>query len=297
MDLNLLLALKALIEEESVSRAAIKLNLSPSAMSRSLARVQDAFGDKVLVRAGKRMVVTETARHLKDPLDRILHDVGLLLGRQQKAIATERVVNISANDGFIDSFAVHLIAEAHEVWPLVKIRFSPKHEKTPEYLRSGDLDFEIGVVGNTGPEILIRKLFDDRMVGVCRKGHRLARRKITLDTYLAFPHISVSRKGRFHGPIDDALRVQGLTRNVIAVVPSFSSGIELAQRSDWIAHVPEKHTVQSRRDVVTFKLPIVTPALAISIMWHPRFEHDPIHTGLRDMIVKVCRRITGASVD
>jgi len=219
------------------------------------------------------------------------------LGAQQKAIATARVVNISANDGFIDSFAVHIIAEAHKAWPHVKIRFSPKHEKAVALLRGGDLDFEIGVVGNTGPEIMLRKLFDDRMVGVCRKGHRLARGKVTLDAYLAVPHISVSRKGRFHGSIDDALRAQGRARNVIAVVPNFSSGIELAQRSDWIAHVPEKHTVQARRDVVTFHLPVVTPDLAISIMWHPRFEHDPVHAGLRELIVHVCRQITEALVD
>ncbi|MCQ4437542.1 LysR family transcriptional regulator, partial [Clostridioides difficile] len=79
IDLNLLLALKALIDEESVSGAARSLDLSPSAMSRTLARVQDAIGDKVLVRAGKGMVATETARRLKEPLDRILQDVELLL--------------------------------------------------------------------------------------------------------------------------------------------------------------------------------------------------------------------------
>ncbi|MCA8275657.1 LysR family transcriptional regulator [Burkholderia sp. AU30280] len=295
IDLNLLLALKALIDEESVSGAARSLDLSPSAMSRTLARVQDAIGDKVLVRAGKGMVATETARRLKEPLDRILQDVELLLGAQHRSIDAQRVFNISANDGFIDSFAVPIIAQACEAWPHARLRFLPKHEKTVARLRSGEVDIEIGVVGETGPEIMIRKLFDDRMVGVLRKGHRLARRRMTLDAYLSVPHISVSRKGRFHGPIDDALSEQGRERNVIAVVPSFKSGIELAQRSDWIAHVPEKHTAEARRDVVTFDLPVATPALAISIMWHPRFERDAVHAGLRDLIVNVCRQIVGAT--
>lgn len=294
IDLNLLLALKALIDEESVSRAAHSLDLSPSAMSRTLARVQDAIGDKVLVRAGKGMVATETARRLKAPLDRILQDVELLLGAQYRSIDAQRVFNISANDGFIDSFAVPIIAQAHDAWPHARLRFLPKHEKTVARLRSGEVDIEIGVIGETGPEIMIRKLFDDRMVGVLRKGHRLARRRMTLDAYLSVPHISVSRKGRFHGPIDDALGEQGRERNVIAVVPNFKSGIELAQRSDWIVQVPEKHTVQARRDVVTFELPVATPGLPISIMWHPRFDRDALHAGLRDLIVSVCRHIVGA---
>ncbi|CAB3755900.1 hypothetical protein GQ57_02560 [Burkholderia sp. MSh2] len=294
IDLNLLLALKALIDEESVSRAAHSLDLSPSAMSRTLARVQDAIGDKVLVRAGKGMVATETARRLKAPLDRILQDVELLLGAQHRSIDAQRVFNISANDGFIDSFAVPIIAQAHEAWPHARLRFLPKHEKTVARLRSGEVDIEIGVIGETGPEIMIRKLFDDRMVGVLRKGHRLARRRMTLDAYLSVPHISVSRKGRFHGPIDDALGEQGRERNVIAVVPNFKSGIELAQRSDWIVQVPEKHTAEARRDVVTFELPVATPGLAISIMWHPRFDRDAVHAGLRDLIVKVCRQIVDA---
>ncbi|NHV26634.1 LysR family transcriptional regulator [Burkholderia sp. D-99] len=294
IDLNLLLALKALIDEESVSRAARSLDLSPSAMSRTLARVQDAIGDKVLVRAGKGMVATETARRLKVPLDRILQDVELLLGAQHRSIDAQRVFNISANDGFIDSFAVPIIAQAHDAWPHARLRFLPKHEKTVARLRSGEVDIEIGVIGETGPEIMIRKLFDDQMVGVLRKGHRLARRRMTLDAYLSVPHISVSRKGRFHGPIDDALGEQGRERNVIAVVPNFKSGIELAQRSDWIVQVPEKHTAQARRDVVTFELPVATPGLPISIMWHPRFDRDAVHAGLRDLIVSVCRQVVDA---
>ncbi|MBZ5789533.1 LysR family transcriptional regulator [Burkholderia contaminans] len=294
IDLNLLLALKALIDEESVSRAARSLDLSPSAMSRTLARVQDAIGDKVLVRAGKGMVATETARRLKAPLDRILQDVELLLGAQHRSIDAQRVFNISANDGFIDSFAVPIIAQAHDAWPHARLRFLPKHEKTVARLRSGEVDIEIGVIGETGPEIMIRKLFDDQMVGVLRKGHRLARRRMTLDAYLSVPHISVSRKGRFHGPIDDALGEQGRERNVIAVVPNFKSGIELAQRSDWIVQVPEKHTAQARRDVVTFELPVATPGLPISIMWHPRFDRDAVHAGLRDLIVSVCRQVVDA---
>jgi DNA-binding transcriptional LysR family regulator len=153
----------------------------------------------------------------------------------------------------------------------------------------------MGVLGSTGPEVVIRKLFDDRMVGVCRKGHPLSKHKITLESYLAYPHISVSRRGFFHGPIDDALEARGRKRNVISVVPNFSSGLELARTSDWIAHVPEKHTVQSRKRLMTFTLPIATPPLAISVMWHPRSDRDPLHKSLRELIVEVCRLHAAAS--
>jgi DNA-binding transcriptional LysR family regulator len=292
IDLNLLSALRALIDEKSVSRAARKLNLSPSAMSRTLGRIQSTFGDKVLVRAGRAMVVTATAQSLREPLETILTGVESLLNQQIQAKVGTRVFNISANDGFIDSFATPIIAEAYRKWPEVRIRFSPKHEKDAASLRNGDIDLEMGVLGVSGPEIIMRKLFDDRMVGVCRKGHPLSKRKMTLNSYLAFPHVSVSRKGRFYGPIDDALRARGLQRNVIAVVPNFSSGLELIKTSDWIVQVPEKHTLHSRQGLVTFNLPVVTPPLAISLMWHPRMDSDPLHKHLRELVYSACREQT-----
>jgi len=292
VDLNLLSALKALIDEESVTLAAQKLHLSPSAMSRTLGRVQDAFGDKVLVRAGRRMVLTAKAESLREPLDHLLRDVDALIHGSLQTADTERIFNITTNDGFINSFAALIILEANKQWPHLKIRFSPKHEKDVAALRSGDIDLEIGVLGGTGPEVIVKKLFDDRMVGIFRKGHPLSKRRITVDAYTSFPHISVSRKGLFHGPIDDELRRRGSSRSVIAVVPNINSALELVKASDWIAHVPEKHTVQSRKSLVTFKLPIPTPPLAISMMWHPRLDRDALHTSLRNLISRVCRTQT-----
>jgi len=288
LDLNLLSALKALIDEESVARAAEKLNLSPSAMSRTLGRVQDAFGDKILVRAGRRMVLTERARTLREPLGRILSELDLLVHGPLATPTTNRVLSVRANDGFIDSFAASIILEAGKAWPHLRLRFSPKYQKDVAALRTGEVDLEIGVLGGTGPEILLRKLFDDRMVGVVRKGHPLARGRITVDSYIAHPHISVSRKGLFNGPIDDELGRRGLTRSVIAVVPNIHSALELARTSDWIAHVPERHTLRSRKNFFTFELPIPTPPLVISMMWHPRLDADDLHSRLRDLIIRSC---------
>jgi DNA-binding transcriptional LysR family regulator len=291
-DLNLLTALKVLVEEESVEKAARKLHLSPSAMSRTLGRIRAVFGDEILVRAGKRMVATTKAKSLQDSLGRILLDIDALAGAASERGILDRTISISANDGFIDSFAVAIIAEFFQAWPHVKLRFSPKHEKDVTALRDGNIDLEIGVLGGTGPEIVRRKLFEDRMVGVCRLDHPLSQGRITLDRYLSFPHISVSRKGLFHGPVDDVLAEQGRARNVISVVPNIHSSLELAGSSDWIALVPEKHTIRPRKDLFTFRLPVVTPLLTISMMWHPRLDGDLVHQHLRDLIVRACRRDT-----
>jgi DNA-binding transcriptional LysR family regulator len=223
-------------------------------------------------------------------LDQLLRDIDGLVRGPLGAKEAERVMSISANDGFIDTFAAPIVAAAYRTWPQIKIRFAAKHAKAVESLRDGDVDIEIGVLGNSGPEIVMTKLFDDRMIAVVRKGHPLSKGAVTMGAYLAFPHISVSRKGLFHGPIDGALSQRGLTRNVIAVVPNFSSALELARHSDWIAHVPERHTVQSRKGSATFKIPIATPGLAISMMWHPRLDGDHQHKSLRKLIVRVCRQ-------
>ena len=172
--------------------------------------------------------------------------------------------------------------------PRVGLRFAVKAEKDPRALREAQVDLDVGVLGETGPEIRMQALLRDRFVGVTALGHPLAAGPITAERYAAQRHISVSRRGLAHGPIDEALRAKGLKREVAAVVPSFPGALALARQTDFVANVPERQTVAARQGLFTFPLPFATEEVVVSMMWHPRLDADPAHRWLRSCVRSVC---------
>lgn len=185
-DFNLLIALDILLSEASVAGAARRLNLSTSAMSRTLSRLRDVTGDPILVRAGRNMVLTPWAEATRDRARRAVHEARAVLQPSTETFSARslaRLFTIRANDGFVVAFGPALIAAVADAAPDVCIRFAPKPEKTSRYLREGLVDLEIGVQSNMGPEIRLQRLFEDRFVGVVRKGHPLAN-QAELDEWL-----------------------------------------------------------------------------------------------------------------
>jgi DNA-binding transcriptional LysR family regulator len=220
-DLSLLPALDALLTETSVIRAARKMGLSPSAMSRTLDRLRATTGDPLLVRAGRGLVLTPRAEALRDRVRRVTYDALSVLQPDADALdpgTIERTFTIRANDGFVEAVGAKLVAGARAVAPGVRLCFTPKPDKDVRALREGGVDLEIGVLGDSGPEIRIQTLFRDRFVGVVRKGHPLLEAAITPQRYAACEHVVASRRGVKAGPVDRALAELGLSREVIAVV-------------------------------------------------------------------------------
>jgi DNA-binding transcriptional LysR family regulator len=290
-DLNLLVTLDVLLAEGSVAGAARRLKLSPSAMSRALARLRAATGDPLLVRAGRGLVLTPRALELRVQAATLVQDaVGMLrpLDAGDPA-AIARVFALRVTDGFVENYGPALLARLERDAPGARLRFVQKVDKDSTPLREGRIDLEIGVVGEeTGPEIRTRALFRDRFVGVVRAGHPLADGDITAVRYAACRHVSVSRRGRERGAIDAALAQLGLERPVAVMVGSFATAIALARASDLVANVPERHTARLRDGMHTFGLPVPTPPVTVSMLWHPRMEADPAHRWLRRWVYDVC---------
>lgn len=301
-DLNLLIALDALLGTASVAGAARRLGLSASAMSRTLTRLRAATDDPLLVRAGRRMVLTPCAEALRERTRHAVHEARAVLRPSSVELDLARLqrdFTIRANDGFVEAFGAALIAAATAAAPLVRLRFAPKAEKTSAPLRDGSADLEIGVVSNMGPEMRVQALFRDRFIGVVCRGHAFETSgEISAEHYAAAGHVVASRRGRADGPVDTALAALGLERNVVAVVPSFPAALAIARASDLVALVPASflHTAlddQAHRPSTTyaFELPVSTEPITISQMWHPRCEADPVHRWLRQLVLTVCRRI------
>lgn len=294
-DLNLLVTLDVLLAEGSVARAARRLRLSPSAMSRALARLREATGDPLLVRAGRALVPSPRAMELRERVGQLVQDGEAVL-RPVGKLDLKRLVRtftLRTGEGFVENFGPELIARVGESAPGVRLRFVAKPDKDSAPLREGTVDLETGVVeATTAPELRVQVLFRDGYVGVVRKGHPLSKGKITPARYAAGRHVSVSRRGPEHEPMDEALAQLGLERKiVVAIVGGFATALALVRGSDLIASVPEKHTGKLRAGLHSFPLPIPTPEFTVSLLWHPRHEADPAHRWLRGIVREVCAAV------
>lgn len=291
-DFNLLFALDVLLAESSVARAARRLQLSPSAMSRTLARLREATGDPLLVRAGRELVPTPRAEDLREPVSRLVQDVSAVL-RPDHKLDLKRLVRtftLRTREGFVENFGPELMARVSLEAPGVRLRFVPKPTKDRVPLRDGSVDLETGVVDKTtGPEVRAQSLFRDRFIGVVRNGHPLSRGRVTAARYAAGRHVSVSRRGLDKGPIDDALFALGLERQIVSGVGSFSTALALVRASDLIASVPERHTGNLRDGMHSFPLPVAMPEITVSLLWHPRLDADPAHRWLRGLVREICK--------
>ena len=158
-DLNLLVTLDVLLTEGSVARAARRLRLSPSAMSRALARLREATGDPLLVRAGRGLVPTPRALELRERVGQLVQDATVVL-RPVEAInlqQLERTFTLRTREGFVENFGARLLARVSAEAPGVRLRFVPKPHKDSSPLRDGSVDLETGVVGAaTGPEVRVQ---------------------------------------------------------------------------------------------------------------------------------------------
>ncbi|MGY2262064.1 LysR family transcriptional regulator [Pseudomonas sp. SDO55104_S430] len=292
-DFNLLITLDVLLTEGSVAAAAKRLRLSPSAMSRALARLRETTGDPLLVRAGRGLVPTPRALELRERVSQLVQDTEAVLrpAEQPDLRQLERTFTLRTSEGFVENFGAALIARIVDQAPGVRLRFMHKPDKDSASLRDGTVDLETGVVGKTAsPELRTQGLFRDRFIGVVRVGHSLSDGEITPQRYAAGSHISVSRRGLDKGPIDEALAPLGLARQIATIVPGFSTALALARTSELIAVVPERHTANLRLGLHSFDLPLTLPDFTVAMLWHPRLDADPVHRWLRGCLREVCSR-------
>ena len=172
-DLNMLFTLDVLLAEGSVARAARRLQLSPSAMSRALARLREATGDPLLVRAGRGLVASPRAMALRTSISQLVHDAEAALrpAGMPDLAQLDRTFTLRASEGFVENFGAPLLSRIAAQAPKVRLHFLHKLDKGSGPLRDGSVDLETGVVDKAiGPEVRAQGLFRDRYVGVVQAG-------------------------------------------------------------------------------------------------------------------------------
>jgi len=290
-DLNLLVTLDVLLAEGSVARAARRLRLSPSAMSRALARLRETTGDPLLVRAGRGLVPTTRALALRQQVSQLVQDAEAAL-RPAESLDLRRLARtftLRTREGFVESFGPALIARVSAEAPGVKLRFVQKPDKDSAPLREGRIDLETAVVEpSMGPELRAQALFRDRLVGAVGKGHPLAGRRVTAKAYAQARHVIVSRSGFDEDAMERPFLPEGLMRRVGSAVGGFATALALARESELVATVPELHTAALRKAMFSFALPVPAAGFTVSMVWHPRLDADPVHRWLRACLRMVC---------
>ena len=290
--MNLVVALDALLTENSVTAAAERLHTSAPTMSRTLARLRRILDDPLLVRAGRDLVPTPRALELRAEVRAVTERAKALFAPAPAAdpASIVRTFDLQISDMFATTVMARLITDVRAQAPGITLRFRPETLEDAPALREGLVDLEVGVLGGTDPEIRSEALLTETLVGVVRAAHPLASaRKVTARGFAAADHVAVSRRGRPRGPIDDALTDLGLHRRVTAVVPTFAASLFLARETDVVCVAP----ATTGRDALAvlglhaFDLPFEVPPVPLGMAWHPRNHHDRTHTWLRDRVRRV----------
>lgn len=284
-DLNLLVALDALLTERNVTRAARRLNLSQPALSAQLARLRHLFGDPLLLPAQRGLIPTQRALDLQEPLRRALEEVRgvLLAGSAFDPAAAELTVSMAASDygqyAVLMPLAVALAREA----PGVRLACRALDAANlAQQMERGDVDVAL-MTPQTAPERLrMRILFEERYVAVLRRNHPAADGGLDLDTYCGLQHVVVSPQGGgFAGPADDALAAHGRVRRVALSAASFLMVPELIERSDMVALIPERIARDRADRLQVFDPPVPVPGFSIAMVWHDRANDHPAQRWLR----------------
>ena len=284
-DLNLLVSLQALIEERSITRAGRRLSLSQPAMSRVFDRLQEMFGDQLLVRTAGGYEPTHRALDIYAELKLLLPRINDLIGgREFKPSDITGSFRIAATDFAALVVLPGLTRVLQRTAPSIRVEVSPlDNSDVLEKLDANTLDLAFRV--NEPPQPFHSEpVFEDKCVCLIRKGHPLGRRALTMDGYLRWKHVG----GGGMGVVQQILDRIGCKRDVQLRVP-FSVLGPIIERTDMIATVPKRMAkrlaAMSRTQIVA--APKELEGFAYLQIWHPRYDADPVHKWLRELIKKV----------
>jgi DNA-binding transcriptional LysR family regulator len=291
VDLNLLLALDALLRERSVTRAGAALGLSQPATSHALARLRDLFGDELLVRRNNDMEPTALAETLVAPLTDALARIEDLLWQDRAfdPATADRELVIAMTD-FVEAtlLPAALPRLGHlGTGPRVRLRLRPLGGELPERaLADGDIDLAVGTILSPPAAMRVSTLYREGLLAVVRRGHPCLDAPITAASYAALDHALIAAPGDGPGMVDIALEALGLRRNVVLRTPHFLTVVPLIAASDLICTLPARiaRAGSTGHDVAVFEPPIELPAFDVAMYWHPRRERDPAVRWLREQL-------------
>ena len=300
VNLNVLLAFEALLEEQNVSRAATRIGLSQPAMSNALARLRELFNDPLFIRTSRGMIATSRALELAVPIrDGLAQLRGAFAERpcfdprvstRSFRLAMTDYAELSLLAGLLQSFA-HVGSSNQIVVRRVDRIFQPPEAE----LRAGSFDAAIGFYPDANslePRTRSSNLFAEQNVCIARKRHPLLRKRLTLREFAAAGHVGVFYRDETVGLVDNILAGYGVRRRLVATTPHFLTAVFLVAQSDLIAVVPAGLATRFQRPLglQIRHPPIPLPTLHMRLLWNENSTVDPALQWFRSVIVQSLAR-------
>jgi DNA-binding transcriptional LysR family regulator len=294
LDLNLLVALDALLKEANVSRAAMRIGLSQPAASHALQRLRDLIGDPLLVRTGARMELTPRALGLRTPLAQALDQVrSLFVSDAFDAARSERQFRLMMPDLAVELLMPPLMEKITQAAPNVRTDVVPWRGPsifTAEFARTIDLVISIG---NAFKGFHRQLLYTGSDALAVRRGHNIGVKLKRRDAFLDARHVAVIIRGQNEDLIDGWLQSKGIERKIALVVPGYLEALHVAARTDLVAFVPRRLiSALSRQLSLATIAPPLDPGIDEQFMFYPtRAQMDPASIWLRRLMLQTGREL------
>jgi DNA-binding transcriptional LysR family regulator len=294
VDLNLLVHLDALLAERSVTRAAARVGLGQSAMSHNLARLRDLFSDELLTRGPEGLRPTPRALALVEPVRIALAQIQVLVSRDEAfdPRTAERTFSVGLPDSMEILIVPSLLAYLREVAPGIHLRLhNIDSSKLLDDLDADRLDLAVGygVFAQGQAHHKRRLLFTETYLCMFNAERTGITASISLDDYLRLPHVLTSLRPGERGVVDDALEKLGLRRTVVLTTPRFLAVPSLVARAPVVVtmHARLARFFAAELGLSLSLPPVELPDMAVSLLWHASYDHDPAHAWLRQMMVRL----------
>lgn len=292
IDLNLLLTLHALLAEQHVSRAALRLHRSQPAVSHALVQLREIFADPLLVRRGGRLQPTARALELAQPLQEALQQLDTLLGRPGFDPAwARRSFRLAMSDYGARVVLPRLMQGLRRDAPEVDLVVTQgSREAMLSQLFDGEIDLALGVFPALAAPLRAETLFEERFACLADRDSVPGRGGLTLAQWLARPHVLVAVRPGADNEIDLALSALGEQRRVALALPHWTVATEVIAGTDLVLTVARR-SLEGRlslRGLRCFEPPLPIRAFSFQQAWHERREGDAAHRWLRGRVMQAC---------
>lgn len=287
IDLNLLKALDALLDELSVTQAAKRLAVTQPAVSNSLKRLRETFNDPLFIRGQHELIPTLRAQELRLPIKNLLNDARqLFIPQHFDPSTTEMTLTIAATDYSLAVVVLPFIIVLRKAAPNIKVvTINLDHSRLQQQLESGHVDLVVDTPSMLFPDLHNRKLFDEHYLCIMREQHPLSGMQLTLNSFCEAQHGLVSpEKGQLVGITDEVLASLGKERQVVVSLSSFLGLVDLVRRTDLLATVPSR--LAGSQGIIACQPPLSIPGFSKFLYWHARTHHDQAHRWIRDIFYR-----------
>jgi LysR family transcriptional regulator, nod-box dependent transcriptional activator len=303
-DLNLLIALDALLREKNITRAAEKVFVSQPAMSAALHRLRDYFDDPLLVRVGRDMELSPRGHSLVEPVREALLLIQATLGTQPSftAATTQREFTMIVSEEAVPGLLPAILECVSREAPGIRISIELVSHTALNRLEYGEADlclcldslrlFEVSAYPETLRSVPLRPV---RWICAVDRDHPTVGDTITAEQYFSLPHVFGRPSGYAASAAELVRRLLDIDLRVHIAVPSLLHLPLVLRGTRLVATLPERvaQMFASTLPLKTFPLPFETPPMREILLWHKRNESDPAHAWLRDLVVRLTRDQVG----